>query len=170
MSYWVDKLVIDGYTDTHRHTHAGNNNTWRPKLASSKNMTCITAPLPFREHPCHTGWLVTLHSLQTYTHVTIHNIELELAANWEVVCVARSSFMLEFPHSAFVRGLRSPAFEERMRVAMGATGERSAGRPPYPKWHVYWFLLISTRDIKLCNNLYLSFLPQMIIIFKSQQY
>ena len=65
--------------------------------------------------------------------------------------------MLQFPHSAFARGPRSPVFEERMRVAMGATGERSAGRPPHSEWHVYWFLLISTRDIKLCNNLYLSF-------------
>ena len=63
----------------------------------------------------------------------------------------------QFPHSAFARGPRSPAFEERMRVAMGATGKRSAGRPPYPEWHVYWFLLISTRYIKLCNNLLLLF-------------
>ena len=65
--------------------------------------------------------------------------------------------LAEFPHSAFARGPRSPVFEERMRAAMGATGERSAGRPPYLEWHVYWFLLISTRDIKLCNKLYLSF-------------
>ena len=62
-----------------------------------------------------------------------------------------------FPHSAFARGPHSPAFEERMRAAMDATGERSAGRPPYPVWHVYWFLSISTRDIKPCNNLHLSF-------------
>ena len=66
-------------------------------------------------------------------------------------------YVSQFPHSAFARGPRSPAFEERMWAAMGATGERSAGRPPYPEWHVYWFLLISTRDIKLCHNLYLSF-------------
>ena len=57
----------------------------------------------------------------------------------------------QFPHSAFARGPRSPAFEERMRAA---TGERSAGSPPYPVWHVYWFLLISTRDINLCHNFY----------------
>ena len=43
------------------------------------------------------------------------------------------------------------------RLWMLLHGERSAGRPPYPVWHVYWFLSISTRDIKLCNNLYLSF-------------
>ena len=48
----------------------------------------------------------------------------------------------QFPHLAFVRGPRSPALEERMRAAMGATEERSAGRPPYPEWHVYWFLSI----------------------------
>ena len=35
MSYHAEKLVIDGHTDTH--THAGNNNTLRPKLASGKN-------------------------------------------------------------------------------------------------------------------------------------
>ena len=34
MSYRTDKLVIDGHTDTHTHTHAGNDNTRRPKLAS----------------------------------------------------------------------------------------------------------------------------------------
>ena len=33
MSYRADKLVIDGHTDT----HAGNDNTCRPKLASGKN-------------------------------------------------------------------------------------------------------------------------------------
>ena len=33
MSYCADKLMIDGQT----HTHAGNDNTWRPKLASGKN-------------------------------------------------------------------------------------------------------------------------------------
>ena len=48
----------------------------------------------------------------------------------------------QIPHSAFARGPRSPAFEERMRAAMGATGERSPGRPPYPEWHVYWFLFL----------------------------
>ena len=35
MSYRTDKLVIDGHT--HIHTHAGNDNTRRPKLASGKN-------------------------------------------------------------------------------------------------------------------------------------
>ena len=74
------------------------------------------------------------------------------------------------PTSALARRPLSPAFEERMRAAMGTTGEPSAGRPPYTVWHVYWFLLVSTRDIKICNNLYLSFLPQMIIIFKIRQY
>ena len=38
----------------------------------------------------------------------------------------------QFPHSAFASGPRSPAFQEGMRAAMGATGERSAGRPSYP--------------------------------------
>ena len=38
-------------------------------------------------------------------------------------------FLCQFPHSAFALGPRSPAFGERMRAAMGATGERSAGRP-----------------------------------------
>ena len=33
MSYCTDKLMIDGQT----HTHAGNDNTRRPKLASGKN-------------------------------------------------------------------------------------------------------------------------------------
>ena len=37
MSYRTDKLVIDGHTDTH--THAGNDNTRKPKLASGKNQT-----------------------------------------------------------------------------------------------------------------------------------
>ena len=39
MSYPTDNLVIDGHTDTHTHTHAGNDNTRRPKLASGKNNT-----------------------------------------------------------------------------------------------------------------------------------
>ena len=30
--------------------------------------SCITAPLPFREHPCHSGWVATMHSLQACTH------------------------------------------------------------------------------------------------------
>ena len=68
------------------------------------------------------------------------------------LAVAKTKWFRQFPHSAFVRGPGSPAFEERKCAAMGATGERSAGRPPYPEWHVYWFLLISIRDIKLCNN------------------
>ena len=34
MSYRTDKLMIGGHTDTH--THAGNDNTRRPKLASVK--------------------------------------------------------------------------------------------------------------------------------------
>ena len=40
MSYRMDKLMIDGHTDTHTHihTHAGNDNTQRPKLASGKNL------------------------------------------------------------------------------------------------------------------------------------
>ena len=41
MSYRADKLMIDGHMDTHIHidkyTHAGNNNTRTPKLASGKN-------------------------------------------------------------------------------------------------------------------------------------
>ena len=37
MSYRTDKLMIDGHTDTHTHTHAGNDNTRRPKLASGNN-------------------------------------------------------------------------------------------------------------------------------------
>ena len=39
MSYRADKLMIDGHTDTqtHIHTHAGKDNTRRPKLASGKN-------------------------------------------------------------------------------------------------------------------------------------
>ena len=35
MSYCADKLMIDG--QTHAHTHVGNDNTRRPKLASGKN-------------------------------------------------------------------------------------------------------------------------------------
>ena len=35
MSYRTDKLMIDGHT--HIHTHAGNDNTRRPKPASGKN-------------------------------------------------------------------------------------------------------------------------------------
>ena len=34
MSYCADNLVTDG--QTHAHTHAGNDNTRRPKLASGK--------------------------------------------------------------------------------------------------------------------------------------
>ena len=56
-----------------------------------------------------------------------------------------------------IRARAALSCEEGMRAAMDATGERSAGRPPYPVWHVYWFLSTSTRDIKLCNDLYLSF-------------
>ena len=37
MNYRSDKLMIDGHTDTYTHTHAGNDNTRRPKLASGKN-------------------------------------------------------------------------------------------------------------------------------------
>ena len=38
MNYRTDKLMIDGHTDTrtYTHTHAGNDNTRRPKLASGK--------------------------------------------------------------------------------------------------------------------------------------
>ena len=37
MNYRTDKLMIDG--QTHIHTHAGNDNTRRPILASGKNLT-----------------------------------------------------------------------------------------------------------------------------------
>ena len=40
MSYRTDKLMIDGHT--HIHTHAGNDNTRRPKLASGKNQQLLT--------------------------------------------------------------------------------------------------------------------------------
>ena len=55
---------------------------------------------------------------------------------------------------------------------MGATRECCAGPYAYCSIYVHWFLSISTSDIKRYNNL--SFIlilsPQMIIIFKSQQY
>ena len=40
MSYRANKLVNDGHTDTHTrtHTHAGNDNTRRPNLASDKKV------------------------------------------------------------------------------------------------------------------------------------
>ena len=40
MSYRADKLVLDGHTDTRTdtHTHAGNDTTRRPKLASGKKV------------------------------------------------------------------------------------------------------------------------------------
>ena len=63
----------------------------------------------------------------------------------------------QFPHSAFARGPRSPALEEGMRVAMGATCECCAGPYAWCSIYVHWFLLISTSDIKRYNNLYLSF-------------
>ena len=44
MSYRADKLVIDGHTDAH--THAGNGNTRRPKLASGNKTMCIF----YRQH------------------------------------------------------------------------------------------------------------------------
>ena len=37
MGYRADKLVIDARMDTHTQTDAGNDNTWRPKLAWGKN-------------------------------------------------------------------------------------------------------------------------------------
>ena len=64
---------------------------------------------------------------------------------------------IQFPHSAFARGPRSPALEEGMRVAMGATCECCAGPYAWCSIYVHWFLLISTSDIKRYNNLYLSF-------------
>ena len=66
----------------------------------------------------------------------------------------RQHFQMQFPHSAFARGPRSPALEEGMRAAMGATRERREG--PYAQCSIYvhWFLLISTGDIKRFNNLY----------------
>ena len=39
MNYRTDKLMIDGQTHAHTHTHAGNDNTRRPKLASGKNVS-----------------------------------------------------------------------------------------------------------------------------------
>ena len=42
MSYCTDKLMIDGQTHAHTHTHAGNDNTRRPKLASG-NKTPVNA-------------------------------------------------------------------------------------------------------------------------------
>ena len=50
MSYRADKLVTDARTDTHTQTDAGNNNTLRSKLASSKNerivpLMCIQSKL-----------------------------------------------------------------------------------------------------------------------------
>ena len=61
-----------------------------------------------------------------------------------------------------------PTFGIRARAALSCVRDKNAGsygcywgvqcrQAPYPEWHVYWFLLISARDIKLCNNLYLSF-------------
>ena len=54
-----------------------NSATWQHQavlpLVSQRTPTfievlwCITAPLPFREHPCHSGWLVTMHSLRAFT-------------------------------------------------------------------------------------------------------
>ena len=41
----------------------------------------------------------------------------------------RKDNQLQFPHSAFASGPRSPALEEGMRAAMGATRECCAG--PY---------------------------------------
>ena len=37
MIYRADKLGVDAHTRTHTQTDAGNDNTQRPKLASSKN-------------------------------------------------------------------------------------------------------------------------------------
>ena len=37
MSYCADKQVIDTHTDTDRYTEMGDDNTWRPKLASGEN-------------------------------------------------------------------------------------------------------------------------------------
>ena len=37
--------------------------------------SCITAPLPFKDHPYHSGWLATMHSLQASTHMSPFTIE-----------------------------------------------------------------------------------------------
>ena len=36
MNHRTDELIIDRHTDTDTHTHAGNDNARRPKLASGK--------------------------------------------------------------------------------------------------------------------------------------
>ena len=50
MSYCTDKLMIDG--QTHAHTHAGNDNTRRPKLASGKNRTYIVDDILYYTKIC----------------------------------------------------------------------------------------------------------------------
>ena len=62
----------------------------------------------------------------------------------------------QFPHLAFVRGPRSPALEERMRVATLCCWQ-VACRPPYTMQYLYWLLSISTNGIKRYDNLYLFF-------------
>ena len=41
---------------------------WAPAFIDISS--CITARLPCREHPCHSGWLATMHSLQACTHMS----------------------------------------------------------------------------------------------------
>ena len=66
----------------------------------------------------------------------------------------------QFPHLAFLCGPRSLVLEERMRAAMCATGECSAGPGVQASIHrvtCVLILIISTSDIKCYNGLYLSF-------------
>ena len=53
--------------------------------------------------------------------------------------------MLKFPRLTFVQGPRSPALEVRMRAAIDAIGECSAGPV---RSVVFFFQLITTSDIK----------------------
>ena len=43
MSYRADKQVIDTHTHTDRYTDRGDDNTRRPKLASGKNKSIVSA-------------------------------------------------------------------------------------------------------------------------------
>ena len=75
--------------------------------------------------------------------------------------------MLKFPRLTFVQGPRSPALEVRMRAAIDAIGECSAG----PVRSVVFFFSINYHQWhQALKSFVIILFLQMIIIFKSQQY
>ena len=83
--------MIDGQTHAHTHTHAGNDNTRRPKLASGKNERIISSmydklhmwvsdQLTFGKYVCSNGMLKKCKGY-TVTYVGIQNGEVLMEAH-----------------------------------------------------------------------------------------